>query len=89
MPDEEYNQLSNLPSRVFYGVNNDSAIAFRLLGIPRTAAVPLAESMRDLLDQPLSQLRKSLRSLPEQRWVDALGDNALVYKKIWNILEGN
>jgi len=88
LPESQYKQLSNLPSRVFYGVNNDSAIVMRLLGIPRTAAISLANSMGDVLNQPLPQVRSSLRNLPEQRWVAALGENALVYKKVWNILEG-
>jgi len=88
LPEEQYKQLSNLPSRVFYGVNNDSAIVLRLLGIPRTAATPLANSLSDILNQPLPQVRNSLRSLPDQRWAEALGENALVYKKIWHILEG-
>ena len=88
LPEEQYKQLSNLPSRAFYGVNDDSAIVLRLLGIPRTAAMLLANSMSDVLNQPLPQVRSSLRSLPEQRWAEALGENALVYKKIWHILEG-
>jgi len=88
LPEAQYKQLSNLPSRVFYGVNDDSAIVLRLLGIPRTAAMPLANSMSDILNQPLPQVRSSLRSLPGQRWAEALGENALVYKKIWHILEG-
>jgi replicative superfamily II helicase len=88
LPEEQYKQLSNLPSRAFYGVNDDSAIVLRLLGIPRTAAMLLANSMSDVLNQPLPQIRNSLRSLPDQRWAEALGENALVYKKIWHILEG-
>ncbi len=88
LPEEQYKQLSNLPSRAFYGVNDDSAIVLRLLGIPRTAAMPLANSLSDILNQPLPQVRNSLRSLPDQRWAGALGENALVYKKIWHILEG-
>ncbi len=88
LPEEQYKQLSNLPSRAFYGVNDDSAIVLRLLGIPRTAAMPLANSMTGVLNQPLPQVRNILRSLPDQQWTEALGENALVYKKIWHILEG-
>jgi hypothetical protein len=88
LPEEQYKQLSNLPSRAYYGVNDDSAIVLRLLGIPRTAAIPLANSMADVLNQPLPQVRNSLRSLPDQLWAEALGENALVYKKVWHILEG-
>ena len=88
LPEEEYKKLSNLPSRAFYGVNDDSAIALRLLGIPRTAAMPLANSMGDAFNQPLTKIRNSLRTLPDEQWTEALGKNALVYKKVWHILEG-
>ncbi|MBU1056377.1 MAG: DEAD/DEAH box helicase [Proteobacteria bacterium] len=88
LPEEQYKQLSNLPSRAFYGVNDDSAIVLRLLGIPRTAAMLLANSMSGILNQPLPQVRNVLRNLPDQRWTEALGENAIVYKKIWHILEG-
>lgn len=88
LPEEEYKQLSNLPSRAFYGVNDDSAIVLRLLGIPRTAAMSLANLMGDALNQPLPKVRNALRTLPDQQWTQALGENALVYKKVWHILEG-
>lgn len=88
LPEEHYKMLSNLPSRVFYGVNDDSAIVLRLLGIPRTAAMSLVGSMTDVLHQPLPQVRHSLRSLPEEHWVKALGEPGTVYQKVWRILEG-
>jgi len=88
LPEERYKQLSNLPSRVFYGVNDDSAIVLRLLGIPRTAAMSLASSMADVLRQPLPQVRESLRKLPERHWAEALGEHGAVYRKIWRVLEG-
>ena len=88
LPVDQYKQLSNLPSRVFYGVNDDSAIVLRLLGIPRTAAVSLVSLMDNKLNQPLPKVRESLKNLPEQKWSEALGANGIVYQKIWNILEG-
>ena len=50
--------------------------------------MPLANSMNIPLDQPLTQVRRSLRNLPEQQWIEALGINGVVYKKIWHLLEG-
>ena len=88
LPEEQYKQLSNLPSRVFYGVNDDSAIVFRLLGIPRTATMPLLNSMPGILSQPLPQVRDSLRNLPEKRWIEAIGQYGAVYRKVWRVLEG-
>ncbi len=88
LPDEEFKRLSNLPSRVFYGVNSDEAIAMRLLGVPRTAAAPLAIHCEDSLAEPLPKLRERLVRLTETDWQNALGQNGSVYRRVWRILEG-
>ena len=88
LPDDEFKRLSNLPSRVFYGVNSDEAIAMRLLGVPRTAAVPLAFHCDKSIYQPLPKLRETLVNLTEADWKIAVGQNGLVYRRVWQILEG-
>jgi hypothetical protein len=88
LPDDEFKRLSNLPSRVFYGVNSDEAIAMRLLGIPRTAAAPLASHCGKTINQPLPKLRETLVNLTEADWKTAVGQNGLVYRRVWRILEG-
>lgn len=88
LPEEQYKKLSNLPSRVYYGVNDDSAIALRLLGIPRSAANPLASSLSSVMTQPLSKIRNHLRNLSEKDWIDALGESGKTYRNIWHVLEG-
>lgn len=89
LPEEKLRSLSNLPSRVYYGVNDDAAIALRLLGVPRTAATKLATSMGNVLDQPLTSLRTRLSGMDERNWRQALGQrNGGVYRKVWRILEG-
>lgn len=88
LPDEQYKQLSNLPSRVYYGVNSDSAIVLRLLGIPRAAAIPLTETLLDILDAPLPRVRDHLKQLPEDIWKQALGESGQVYRNVWRVLEG-
>ena len=45
LPEAQQETLRNLPARVYYGVNTDSAIAMRLLGVPRQAAEPLAKEV--------------------------------------------
>src|SRR3970040_920565 len=45
MSAEDQRVLRNLPARVYYGVNSDEAVALRLLGVPRTAAGPLARTL--------------------------------------------
>ena len=56
----EQQTLRNLPARVYYGVNSDEAIALRLLGVPRTAATPLATALRIGATEPLSGVRAKL-----------------------------
>jgi hypothetical protein len=89
LPDEQYQSLRNLPSRVYYGVNDDKAITLRLLGVPRTAAIPLATSLGSVLEQPLGSIRMQLRSMDEQSWSRALGPReGRIYRKVWRVLEG-
>ena len=88
LPDEEFKRLSNLPSRVFYGVNSDEAITMRLLGVPRTVAVPLACHFGETINQPLPKLRENLINLAEPDWKTAVGENGSVYRRVWRIFEG-
>ena len=88
LPEEEFKKLSNLPSQVFYGVNSDDAIVMRLLGIPRTAAKPLANYCKTDANESLPALRNRLKSLTDTDWSQALGTNGQIYRKVWHILEG-
>lgn len=89
LSEDQYKSVRNLSSRVYYGVNDDSAIALRLLGVPRTAAPQLALSMGAILDEPLPSVRVRLRSMNESGWTQALGARkGFVYRKVWRILEG-
>lgn len=88
LPEEEFKQLSNLPSRVYYGVNSDAAITLRLLGVPRSAALPLAEYFGETIKESLPKLRIRLAQLRPHDWRKALGDSGLVYQDIWRIMEG-
>jgi len=89
LPEKQMQSLSNLPSRVYYGVNSDAAIALRLLGVPRAAASNLASSMGDVLRQPLTDVRGHLREMDETGWRQALGQRkGGIYHKVWRVLEG-
>jgi len=89
LSDEQFHSLNNLPSCVYYGVNDDAAIALRLLGVPREAATELARTMDDLLGQPLTTMRTRLREMDEAGWREALGQReGRVYQKVWRVLEG-
>ncbi|QVW35182.1 DEAD/DEAH box helicase [Geobacter sulfurreducens] len=80
--------LRNLPARVFYGVNTDEAIALRLLGVPRGAAQPLAQSLGAARGVPLPQLRAQLAQADAGVWTQALGSSGQDYFRIWKVLEG-
>jgi len=89
LPEEQLSALSNLPSCVFYGVGSDDAVALRLLGVPRSAAPRLADSMGNIATEPLTQVRTRLRGLDQGAWQDALGQReGDVYRKVWRVLEG-
>lgn len=85
----EQRVLRNLPARIYYGVNSDEALALRVLGVPRTAATPLANELDVDANRPMYQLRSQLHDSEVQTWEAALGqkkgDN---YHRIWSIIEG-
>ncbi|MCY4234216.1 MAG: DEAD/DEAH box helicase [Bacteroidetes bacterium] len=89
MPNNEMPSSTNLPSYVYYGVNDDKAIALRLLGVSRSAAVKLSTEMDDIIDQPLVSLRNHLRSMDKQSWQKVLGEQrGEIYRSVWRVLEG-
>lgn len=86
-PDEQ-RTLRNLPARVYYGVNSDEAVALRLLGVPRTAATPLARELNVRPSDPLHTTRKKLRNADAAAWQSAMGDRGSSYHRVWTIMEG-
>lgn len=88
LDDEERSQFSNLPSQVFYGVSTDEAVSLRLLGVPRRAALQLAQSLEFTAADSLRSIRQRLEALPEQAWDAAMGTSGRVYRKAWRIIDG-
>jgi superfamily II DNA/RNA helicase len=88
MSAEDQRVLRNLPARVYYGVNSDEAVALRLLGVPRTAAAPLATSLGVVAAEPLNEVRSKLRTASVSTWRKALGDRGECYHRVWSIIEG-
>ena len=86
-PDEQ-RTLRNLPARVYYGVNSDEAVAMRLLGVPRTAATPLARELNVRPSDPLHLTRQKLRKADAGAWQSALGNRGHSYRRVWAIMEG-
>lgn len=88
MSAEDQRVLRNLPARVYYGVNSDEAVALRLLGVPRTAAAPLAKVLQIGAAEPLNEVRARLRSARVETWRAALGEKGESYHRVWSIIEG-
>lgn len=91
LPEDRMQAVRNLPSQVFYGVNSDQAITLRLLGIPRMAALHMAQRQPDLASGPVASVRSRLRDLsarPDQ-WQSVYGnERGEIYRKAWRVLEG-
>lgn len=88
MSADDQRLLRNLPARVYYGVNSDQAVALRLLGVPRTAAAPLAASLGVGASETLNEVRAKLRATNVSEWTTALGDRGESYYRVWSIMEG-
>jgi hypothetical protein len=89
LSEEQMSTIRNLPSQVYYGVNSDEAIVLRLLGVPRTAAARLANSMGNLTGQPIANTRIRLREMDEAAWNQALGEReGGIYREVWRVMEG-
>jgi NAD(P)-dependent dehydrogenase (short-subunit alcohol dehydrogenase family) len=85
---DDQRALRNLPARVYYGVNSDEAVALRLLGVPRTAAAPLAQALGVERHEPLTEVRARLRAAGGDSWTAALGERGASYHRVWSIIEG-
>jgi len=89
LPDAEKRLLRDLPGRVFYGVDSsEEAVALRLLGVPRTAAEPLARSLGVEEGLAPAQIRQGLHAAGAESWVEAMGEIGTSYRKVWTIIEG-
>ena len=88
LSDDERTRLANLPSKVFYGVATDEAIALRLLGVPRRAATPLARVLNLEAAESLPTIRQRLAALTDGGWHQALGPVGSIYRKAWQIMDG-
>ena len=85
---EQQTTLRNLPARVYYGVNSDSAVALRILGVPRSAALPLSQELGIKPSEPLHEVRSKVRAADGSTWRAALGDRGTSYHRVWSIIEG-
>ena len=88
LSENEQRTLRNLPARVYYGVNTDEAVALRILGVPRMAALPLAKQLQVDAGESLYQVRKKVSDANVNDWESALGARGVSYHRVWSIIEG-
>lgn len=81
-------EIRNIPSRVYYGVDSDEAIVMRSLGVPRQAA----QSMADHIDgvrpgRSIGAVRADLQGMSDVDWRNAVGGKGEMFRSVWRILE--
>lgn len=87
--EDEFKELSNLPARVYYGVNSDDAMMLRLIGVPRIASTELSKVLPNIKNESVANVRKKLRNDGKNLWNNAMGsEKGDVYYKVWSVLEG-
>jgi hypothetical protein len=89
LSDHELESIRNLPSYIYYGVDSPDAMKLRLLGVPRTAASHLADSMSsEVSDQSVPDVRAWLSETDSDDWEESIGERGGDYYRVWRILEG-
>lgn len=88
LSDEHAQRLRNLPAKVYYGVENENALALRMLDVPRQAATTLSKNLDDINHLPLPQIREKLINSGQKGWTRDLGAVGEDYFEIWKILSG-
>ena len=84
--DEEMTTRSrDFPSFVYYGVDSREAVAFRLFGVPRAAALALARTHGE--GRGTDELRQFLATSSPSHWTDALGNVGESYYDAWRLVE--
>jgi len=85
-PDEEIpGDSRDIPSYVYYGVDTREAVALRLFGVPRAAALALAQTHG--AGRGTEELRQFLVSSSPSDWTDALGTIGQSYYDAWRLVE--
>ena len=78
---------SYIPSYVYYGVDNNPALAMRMLGIPRS----LSFSLSKIITQPISEysfskLRKLINSLTLNNWDELKPNRSKLSGEEWKYI---
>lgn len=75
----------DVPSYVFYGVDTREAVALRLFGVPRAAAIALARNYG--AGRQTDELRQLLANSTAEDWTSAIGEVGKAYFTAWRLIE--
>ena len=75
----------DIPSYVYYGVHTRQAVALRLFGVPRTAALALARTLGK--NRNTEEIRRTLADSSPNDWTEALGHIGHSYYNTWRLIE--
>ncbi|MCY1234264.1 hypothetical protein D9M72_468410 [compost metagenome] len=88
MTDEQKKSVLNIPSMALYGVCTNEALALRFAGIPRAAAIAMANSGFMTTGADTGLLRTRLLDPSAIPWRTALGESrGPLYQRVWKIIE--
>ncbi|MHC6050348.1 DEAD/DEAH box helicase [Ralstonia solanacearum] len=88
MADEQKRSVLNIPSMALYGVRSNDALALRFAGVPRAAAIAMANSGFLAAGDNTTLLRAKLLDQNATPWKNALGESrGSMYQRVWKILE--
>jgi len=82
---------SHIPSYVYYGVDDEKALAFRMIGIPRALSIPFSQIIEGNINQhSFKSLRDRVKGLSNADWDNFRPRNSslsgMEWKRITDIL---
>ena len=86
--DSQRMSIRNIPAKVFYGVSTDEAVALRMAGVPRSAAMPMSVTLGRETSLSQKKLRQLLLDRGTTLWTKSLGPVGADYFRAWKLTEG-
>lgn len=75
---------SHIPSLVYYGVDNEKSLAFRMIGIPRALSIPFSQIIEGNINKySFKSLRKNVKGLSNADWDNFAPSNSSLNGMEW------